>query len=257
VYGHRGDLSNELADLLILKEAFSLPMPPLPVLTPGQISLAGEILSHPKLLIKPSLSHHTHSNIQHFCWKILKKHRPSKLLQAWTLGLAGFSGFDFPTTAWNSKRLNEKQCQLCGEEHNTSVYGFLICCGSNSAVESRNAFLDLYTPEIRTLLVRWLDLKNSQWDPSLIMARLLLHTDFVSFCLDKGQSYKQIAWAYSQAISQFFPWWKTNICNLPNTPLQKTEYQAKPRTSSWAEFLHPSPSGVDLQPPVHDAQNNQ
>jgi len=248
VPGHTGDLSNELCDLLC-KTAHKLPLPPPPSLQPGDIELRGEVLSHPKVLIRSSSLLHSHHNIQHMCWNILKRNNFPHLLKTWTLGLGSCNGFDFPSSAWDAKRIKKCVCNSCGDQHNTSVYGYLFTCSSTAAKQAREAFLDLYNQPCKALLVKWLEEHKLQWDRQLIAARLLLHTDFVKFCISKGKTYKEIAKSYTQACRQFYPWCKTHIFNTPITPKQKCTYTSKPGTSSWEAFLSPTLQGVDLPNP--------
>jgi len=244
VPGHSGDLSNELCDILC-KSAHKLPLPPPPTLHHGDIELKGEILMHPKLLINTSKLRHSHHNIQHMCWKILKQNSFPHLLKTWTLGLGSCNGFDFPTSAWNAEKLKKQSCQLCGQQHNVSVYGYLMSCQSSAAITAKKAFINLHTEPCNRLMVVWLENHITDWNKQLISARLLLHTSFVQFCTSRGITFKQIATSYTHACRQFYPWCNKHIFNAPGTPKPQSTYTSKPGTSSWEAFLTPQTKGVN------------
>ena len=172
-----------------------------PSLSPGEFSLNGEILSHPKQLILPHKKVHKHENIQHMCWKILKRLGNHVSRKAWTLGLGSANGFDFPNTAWKFPTPICKHCNLCGQSHNLSVYGYIAQCHSTSASVAKSAFVCLHSKKVQSLLTTWI--ATAPWQESLVLFRLLLHTSFVKYCLENTLTFTELAASYRKACQEF------------------------------------------------------
>jgi len=253
--GHNGSLGNELCDLLS-PLGQSLPLPHPPNIPPGLISYCGEILCHPKPLITPTIDTHNHQNIQFLCWKQLKKAGPPHILQLWTLGIYGHSGFDFPQTFWYKPKGNI--CTICNTTHNCSVYGHLLQCPSPQVRQVHEKFLSLFA-SIAIPFKNWLLSHNRTHQEQLIGARGLLPKTFIEEYNPASWEHKQrkerfrtVAKSYSTFCSTFMTWFKQCFCELP-PPLEPKVFRQKPGTKSWADFLDPPLAGLF---PVGDNNNN-